>query len=164
MKGVPSRRNLLNIDRVYAVIGDCGRQQLKYCLLIFFGQLHAACQMVHNVIVGQRVDFYCVQKDGVRVGGGDETATRHSNSICIDHLQGRCDRFVFVGEWKTIVEEVCFFSSVLPEALLALCSHLITQKSISLQSMHNFLKEISRCIFEFSPHPKSAKSEKVDSV
>lgn len=94
-------RRILNIDKVYAAIGECGPQQLKYCILIFFGQLQAACQMVHNVIVGQRVDFFCRSKD-------DTTASAISSpsspvSACNQH----CDSYVYVGNWRTIVEEVC---------------------------------------------------------
>ena len=76
----------LNIDKVFARIGELGSQQVRYCLLLAVMNLYAPQFMIQYTFVGHDVSFTC---------NLDDNATTLYNA-CPNGQFANCKNVVFV--------------------------------------------------------------------
>lgn len=74
----------LNIDRIFAHIGELGSQQKRYMFLLCLMNFYAPQFMIQYTFVGHSLDFTCITKNG----------TLFENS-CLNQQSSQCETITF---------------------------------------------------------------------
>ena len=92
----------LNIDRVFAQIGEFGHQQVRYCLLLAVMNLYAPQFMLQYTFVGHDMPFTCVSKaDGA---SHFKTCPSGGSSHCKDIIFNTNETDSINSEWHLVCD------------------------------------------------------------
>ena len=79
----------LNIDKIFAHIGEFGGQQKKYVLLLALINFYAPQFMIQKTFVGKDVDFKCHLSDGSAI-----------SNACPHGIISNCQKIEFDTQYK----------------------------------------------------------------